>query len=210
MPTNKNILKKMKMTELRSMYRDLARRANYRIEQVGSKRKLSNVYTRKYDPMLYGNTVANIGTKKGMFALANRGNKENLIERIQVVERFLDNPYTDVKHVNDYVSDLLSRTNLKNEENLVKMFDLYREYGYDDYKDDSDKIIQIMSEMYNNGYDPEKLLMYLDSGEYETQLEHIQAMEDAWDTMKVNQRIMKDLPPEEVQNRVLKTLRRRR
>lgn len=210
MPTHKNELKKMKMTELRSMYRDLARRANYRIEQVGSKRKLSNVYTRKYDPMLYGNTIANIGTKKGMFALANRGNKENLIERIQAVERFLDNPYTDVKHVNDYVDDLISRTNLKNEENLTKMFDLYREYGYDDFKDDSDKIIQILSEMYNNGYDPEKLLMFLDSGEYESQLEHIQAMEDAWDTMKVNQRIMKDLSTNEIQNRVLKTLRRRR
>ena len=210
MPTHKNELKKMKMTELRSIYRDLARRANYRIEQVGSKRKLSNVYTRKYDPMLYGNTIANIGTKKGMFALANRGNKENLIERIQAVERFLDNPYTDVKHVNDYVADLLSRTNLKNEENLVKMFDLYREYGYDDFKDDSDKIIQIMSEMYNNGYDPEKLLMFLDSGEYETQLEHIQAMEDVWDTMKVNQRIMKDLSTNEIQNRVLKALGRRR
>lgn len=210
MPTHKNELKKMKMTELRSMYRDLARRANYRIEQVGSKRRLSNTYTRKYDPMLYGNTIANIGTKKGMFALANRGNKENLIERIQAVEGFLDNPYTDLKHVNDYVTDLLSRTNLKNEENLVKMFDLYREYGYDDFKDDSDKIIQILSEMYNNGYDPEKLLMFLDSGEYETQLEHIQAMEDAWDTMKVNQRIMKDLSTNEIQNRVLKTLRRRR
>ena len=209
MPTNRGELKKMSYKELQSMYRDLARRANYRIEQVGENRKYSNVYARKYDPILLGNTIANIGTKKGMFALAKRGTKENLMTRIQTVERFLDNVYTDAEHVNKYIDELMDRTKLRNKGDLEKLFDLYREMGFDDYKDDSEKIIQIMAEMYNNNYDPERLLRWLDEGEYHTQEEHIAALDDAWQTMQVHSAVLKGKSSEEIYDMTMKALARR-
>lgn len=209
MPTNRGELKKMSYKELQSMYRDLARRANYRIEQVGENRKYSNVYARKYDPILFGNTIENIGTKKGMFALTKRGTKENLMTRIQTVERFLDNVYTDAEHVNKYIDELMDRTKLRNKGDLEKLFDLYREMGFDDYKDDSEKIIQIMAEMYNNNYDPERLLRWLDEGEYHTQEEHIAALDDAWQTMQVHSAVLKGKSNEEIYDMTMKALARR-
>ena len=209
MPTNRNELKKMSYKELQSMYRDLARRANYRIEQVGENRKYSNVYTRKYDPMLLGNAIANLGTKKGMFALAKRGTKENLMTRIQTVERFLDNVYTDAEHVNKYIDELMSRTKLESKENLEKLFDLYREMGFDDYKDESEKIIQTMAEMYNNGYDPERLLRWLDEGEYHTQEEHVEAIKNSWDYMQLNSALHRGKSNDEIYDMTMKALERR-
>lgn len=210
MPTNRNELKKMSYKELQSMYRDLARRANHRIEQVGTNRKYSNVYARKYDPILYGNTIPNIGTKKGMFALAKRGTKENLMTRIQTVERFLDNVYTDAKHVGKYVEELLSRTQLQNRDNLEKLFDLYREMGFDDYKDDSDKIIEVMSEMYNAGYDPDRLLRWLNEGEYRTQEEHIEELKNSWDYMQLNAALHKGDSNEHIYDLTMTALERRK
>lgn len=207
--SNRKNLQKMSYRDLQDMYRDLARRANWRIEQIGDLRKVSNVFARKYDPMLYGNTIPNIGTKKGMFALAKRGNKANLINRIKAVEGFLNNDFTDVKAVNRYVDELLSRTQLRDKDDLVKLFDLYREMGFDDYKDQSDKIIQIMSEMFNEGYDPERLLRYLDSGEYHDQLEHITALDTAWTDIKMRGNILKGKTKEEIYTMSLNAMQRR-
>lgn len=210
MPTHRNELKKMSYRDLQDMYRDLARRANWRIEQVGEARKYSNAYARRYDPMLFGNTIANIGTKKGMFALAKRGTKQNLISRIQAVEGFLENPYTEVKAVNKYVDELMSRTKLKDKDNLSKLFDLYREFGFDDYKDESETIIQVMAEMYNDGYDPERLIAWLDKISWETQEDHIKAMSDSWDAMQINRHILRNRTQDEIYDISIETILERR
>ena len=209
--SNRKDLQRMSYRDLQDMYRDLARRANWRIEQIGDLRKVSNVFARKYDPMLYGNTIPNIGTKRGMFALAKRGNKANLINRIKAVEGFLDNEFTDVKAVNRYVDELLARTELQDKDNLVKLFELYREMGFDDYKDDSDTIIQVMSEMYNNGYDPDRLLRYLNSEEFRDQAEHVKALDDAWTDIKINRRLLKGNPTnDQVYDYTLNAIMKRR
>lgn len=207
--SNRRDLSKMKYRELQDMYKDLARRANHRIEQVGNRRKYAPAYLRKYDPILFGNTIANIGTKKGMFALKKAGTKDNLITRILTVEGFLNNPFTEVSKVNKYVDELMKRTHINNADSLERLFDLYRQYGFDDYKDDSDTIIITMSEMFNNGFDPERLLKFLDGIDFETQEDHVTALTEAWDKISVRSSMFRDRTPEEIYNMSMRAMERR-
>ena len=173
-------LSKMSNQELHMYLRTLAKKANARIAEVGDLRKYSNVYSRKYDPMLYGNTVKNIGTKAGTFSF-KASNKQNMIDRIYQAERFLNNPFTDRAHASKYIEELKERTGLQNDDDLKNLFDVYREYGYDDYKDDSHKIIQVFSEMLNSGYDIRKLAEFISKQSYKDQASEISDMQSAWD-----------------------------
>lgn len=177
-------LRKMSNQELHMYLRTLAKKANARIADVGDLRKYSNVYSRKYDPMLFGNTVKNIGTKSGTFSF-KASNKQNMIDRIYQAERFLNNPFTDRTHASKYIEDLKERTGIQNDDDLKELFDVYREYGYDDYKDDSDKIIQVFSEMLNSGYDIRKLAQFISEQSYKDQSSEISDMSAAWDEVQM-------------------------
>lgn len=216
LPSSKKSLGKHTNMELHSYMRRLANEANKRIKAVNKRgiRELSPTYVRKYDPMLYGNTISNLATSKGMFSTA-KTNKANMINRIQTLENFLRNPYTSVERTEAYVQNLLQQTGLENEEDLKTMFEVYRDFGYDDYKDDSDKIIEIFSEMMNKGYDIRKVADFLDKNRenFADQREEINALERISNTAdirsSISQRLGRDWSADTILNTVLETYKRR-
>lgn len=216
LPSSKKSLNKHNVKELHNYMRDLAKQANARIKAVNKRgiRELSPTYVRKYDPMLYGNTIANLATTKGMFSSA-KSTKANMINRIQTLENFIRNPYTSVERTEAYVNNLLHQTGLESEEDLKTMFEVYRDFGYDDYKDDSDKIIEIFSEMMNKGYEVRRVAEFLESNRenYIEQRDEIDALESIANKTDmysvVYQRLGKDLSQDDILNRTLELYKRR-
>lgn len=216
LPSSKKSLSKHTNMELHSYMRRLANEANKRIKAINKRglRELSPTYVRKYDPMLYGNTITNLATTKGMFSTAKSA-KANMVMRIQTLENFLRNPYTTVERTEAYVNNLLQQTGLNSEEDLKTMFEVYRDYGYDDYKDDSDKIIEIFSEMLNKKYDIRKVADFLEKNRdtFVDQANEIDVLERISNTTDIHsaiaQRAGHDSSPDQILNRVLESYKRR-
>lgn len=216
LPSSKKSLNKHNVKELHNYMRDLAKQANARIKAVNKRglRELSPTYVRKYDPMLYGNTIANLATTKGMFSSA-KSTKANMINRIQTLENFIRNPYTSVERTEAYVNNLLHQTGLESEEDLKTMFEVYRDFGYDDYKDDSDKIIEIFSEMMNKGYEVRRVAEFLEGNrenfiEQKDEIDALESIANKTDMYSVvYQRLGKDLSQEDILNRTLELYKRR-
>lgn len=216
LPSSKKSLNKHNVKELHNYMRDLAKQANARIKAVNQRglRELSPTYVRKYDPMLYGNTIANLATTKGMFSSA-KSTKANMINRIQTLENFIRNPYTSVERTEAYVQNLLHQTGLESEEDLKTMFEVYRDFGYDDYKDDSDKIIEIFSEMMNKGYEVRRVAEFLESNrenfiEQKDEIDALETIANKADMYSVvYQRLGKGSTQEEILNRTLELYKRR-
>ena len=218
LPSSKKSLKKHNVKELHKYMQDLAKQANARIKAINKRgiRELSPTYTRKYDPMLYGNTIDNIGTKKGFFSSA-RTTKSNMIDRIQKLEGFMRNPYTSVERSEAYVKNLLQQTGLDSEADLKELFNVYRDFGYDDYKDDSDKIIEIFSEMMNKGYEIRRVASFLEENRinFRDQQEEIDKLEqlsnsvDFYRQMEDKLRPGNDTSQDTLLNSVLTMYRRR-
>lgn len=214
--SSKKSLNKHNVKELHNYMRDLAKQANARIKAVNKRglRELSPTYVRKYDPMLYGNTIANLATTKGMFSSA-KSTKANMINRIQTLENFIRNPYTSVERTEAYVNNLLHQTGLESEEDLKTMFEVYRDFGYDDYKDDSDKIIEIFSEMMNKGYEVRRVAEFLESNrenfiEQRDEIDALESIANKTDMYSVvYQRLGKDLSQDDILNRTLELYKRR-
>lgn len=216
LPSSRKSLSKHTNMELHSYMRRLANEANKRIKAVNKRgiRELSPTYVRKYDPMLYGNTIANLATTKGMFSSA-KSTKANMINRIQTLENFIRNPYTSVERTEAYVNNLLHQTGLESEEDLKTMFEVYRDFGYDDYKDDSDKIIEIFSEMMNKGYEIRRVAEFLESNrenfiEQRDEIDALESIANKTDMYSVvYQRLGKDLSQDDILNRTLELYKRR-
>lgn len=216
LPSSRKSLSKHTNMELHSYMRRLANEANKRIKAVNKRglRELSPTYVRKYDPMLYGNTIANLATTKGMFSSA-KSTKANMVTRIQTLENFIRNPYTSVERTEAYVNNLLHQTGLESEEDLKTMFEVYRDFGYDDYKDDSDKIIEIFSEMMNKGYEIRRVADFLESNrenfiEQRDEIDALESIANKTDMYSVvYQRLGKDLSQDDILNRTLELYKRR-
>ena len=189
-PTNKFKLKKTSFSELNRYMKELAKAANARIKEVekANLRNYSPTYTRKYNAILYGNTIKNIGTKSGRFS-TRTGTASNLIERITAMEQFLQNPFTTVEKSQKYLGELKERVNIYDDDMLKTMFDVYRDLGYDDFKDDSDKIIQIFSEMSNSGVDLNLLRDFFQNASFKDQSHEINVLEDIWHSAQVYTRL---------------------
>lgn len=189
-PTNKFKLKKTSFTELNRYMKALAKEANKRIKEVekANLRNYNPTYTRKYNSMLYGNTIKNIGTKSGRFSTRS-GTASNLIERITAMEQFLQNPFTTVEKSQKYLDELKERVDIQDDDMLKTMFDVYRDLGYDDFKDDSDKIIQIFSEMSNSGVDLNLLRDFFLNNSFEDQQHEVNTLEDIWHSAQVYSRL---------------------
>lgn len=189
-PTNKFKLKKTSFSELNRYMKALAKEANKRIKEVekANLRNYNPTYTRKYNSMLYGNTIKNIGTKSGKFSTRS-GNASNLIERITAMEQFLQNPFTTVEKSQKYLDELKERVDIQDDDMIKTMFDVYRDLGFDDFKDDSDKIIQIFSEMSNSGVDLNLLRDFFLKNSFEDQQHEVNTLEDIWHSAQVYSRL---------------------
>lgn len=185
-PTNKFKLKKTSFTELNRYMKELAKAANKRIKEVekANLRNYSPTYTRKYNSMLYGNTIKNIGTKSGRFS-TRTGSRSNIIERITAMEQFLQNPFTTVEKSQKYLDELKERVDIQDDDLLKKMFDVYRELGFDDFKTDSERIIQIFSEMTNKGVDLNLLRDFFINNSFKDQKHEVDILEDIWHTSQI-------------------------
>lgn len=172
-PTTMHELKKYTDKELHSYLRTLANQANQRLKEVKQTgfQNYSNVYARKYNTQLYGNTIPNLATSKHMFS-TKKASSANMIERIYQLERYLQSPYTSAEHVKQYVQDSMDKWGIDDEKDLKKLFDAYRDFGGDDYHSDSDTVLQAFSDIINEGYNIKKALKVItkinESMEYRT------------------------------------------
>lgn len=167
---------KMSWSQLQHDFRILVKEANSIIREVDKKglRNYGAVYARKYNTMLFGNTIENIGTKKGLFS-SKFSKRENMIARMRAMDEFINNPNVQAKKIQRDLDDLAKRIGLKDTALLLKIFDVYKAYGFESYKDDSDRLLIAFSEVANKGGDPERLAKFLERIET---LEHNATQED--------------------------------
>ena len=154
--TTKYEYRKMSWRQLTHDFRVLANQANSILREV-EKKKLRNYgasYSRKWNAMLFGDTIPNLGTTRGRFS-TKLSAKENLIERMQAMEEFINNPHVQAKAIQKDLNELANRLNMKDTDMLLKLFDIYRDYGFESYKDDSDRMLIAFSEVANKGGDME-------------------------------------------------------
>lgn len=113
-------------------------------------------FIKKYNILLNQKANYNIATKSGYFrkgvtSYTKNGKKhyytkDELIKRYEIMNEFVNNPYASAEYTKQHLEELSQKWGIQSQESIKKMFDLYREYGYDNYKD-SDGTLTAMSKI---------------------------------------------------------------
>lgn len=154
-----NDYKNMTISELQKLYHEKALRANAKLKELGELRQYNNVMARKYEPLLndttknYMHTKARV-LKNGLvispkFRTSIHTNKQAMINAINTLDSFNVSPYTTAEYTQQQINRMRERHNIS-EDQVKDMFNLYREYGLDNYVHDSDEIITALSEIENS------------------------------------------------------------
>lgn len=164
--TTKYEYRKMSWRHLVHDFHVLAKQSNAILKDVEKKglRNYGASYARKWNPMLFGDTIPNLGTAKGRFS-TKLSNKENLIERMQAMDEFINNPNVYAGKIQKDLDELSKRIGLRDTGMLLKIFDIYRDYGFESYKDDSDRLLIAFSEVANTGGDVDRFAQLLNTVE---------------------------------------------
>lgn len=154
-----NEYKNMTTRELQKLYHEKALKANAKLEKLGDLRQYNNVMARKYEPILNDATRSYMHTKgrilkSGLvispkFRTSIRASKQSIISAINTLDSFNVSPYTTAEYTQQQISRMRERHNIS-EDQVKDMFNLYREYGLDNYVHDSDEIITALSEIENS------------------------------------------------------------
>lgn len=152
-----NLLTKKQIVE---MINHIAPIANSKIKSVRSANleNYNQSWIKKYNITINNDVNPNMVTKKGYFRKGgySKFTKEQLIHRYEVMNEFVTNRYASADYTQQHLSELQEKWGLKNDESIKRMFDLYREYGYDNYKD-SETLVYMSKILSDNEEDPEIL-----------------------------------------------------
>ena len=157
---------KMSYKELRHDFFVMTKQANAILDEVTKKglRKYGTAYIRKYNTMLATNDIKNLGSATGRFS-TRLGTKENLIKRMRILDQFIDNPAVYAEKIDADIRALADRLGFKSTTLVTELFDIWREYGFEDYKDDSDRLLIAFAEVSNKGGDMDRFARFLRSME---------------------------------------------
>lgn len=144
--------------ELQNMIKNVTALANAKLKPM-KKQGLANYnqsFIKKYNILLNQKANYNIATKSGYFrkgvtSYTKNGKKhyytkDELIKRYEIMNEFVNNPYASAEYTKQHLEELSQKWGIQSQESIKKMFDLYREYGYDNYKD-SDGTLTAMSKI---------------------------------------------------------------
>ena len=139
----------MSRSELISSIKNLTKLANTKLQKVRNAgyENYNQSFLKKYNVLTNNKVNPDLVTKRGLF---RRGvakfNKSQLIKRAEIMNEFVNNYYASAEYTEQHLSDLREKWGISSNDAIKRMFDLYREYGYDNYSD-SDKILTSMSKI---------------------------------------------------------------
>ena len=135
--------------ELISSIKNLTKIANAKLQKVrkGGYENYNQSFLKKYNVLTNNKVNPDLVTKKGLFRTGvSKFNKDQLIKRLAIMNEFVNNPFASAEYTEQHLSELREKWGISSNDAIKKMFDLYREYGYDNYSD-SDKILTSMSKI---------------------------------------------------------------
>lgn len=129
---------------------NLAPIANSKLKAVRSKglENYNQSFIKKYNILTNNKVNPGIVTKKGYFRKGGiaRFRKAELIRRYEIMNEFVNNYYASAEYTEKHLQELQNKWGIQSNDAIKTMFDLYREYGYDNYKD-SDAVLTSMSKI---------------------------------------------------------------
>lgn len=148
----------MTVRELSSAVKKMAKIANKKLKDLRAKgyENYNQAMIKKYNLLTNSNLNPDLVTKKNLFRTGtSHFNKKQLERRLDVLQEFVNNKYASAEWTEEHLKSLRDRWNITSDDDVKKMFDAYREYGYDNYKD-SNSILNAMSTIIED-YDEEIL-----------------------------------------------------
>lgn len=146
-------LQQMSKKELISHINALQPLANKKLKSVRDKglEKYNQSFIKKYNILTNNKVNPNLVTKKGLFRKGGIKSytKQQLIRRYEVMNEFVNNYYASAEYTEQHLEDMRTKWNLKSDKAVKQLFDLYREYGYDNFSDSD--VLTSMSKIINDG-----------------------------------------------------------
>ena len=146
-------IEKMTKAQIIKMINNLTPIANSKLRAVREKglENYNQSFIKKYNILTNNKVNPNLVTKKGYFRKggAKQFKKAQLIRRYEVMNEFVNNYYASVEYTEKHLAELRDKWNLSDDSLVKNLFDLYREFGYDNFKD-SDSL-EYMSKIINDG-----------------------------------------------------------
>lgn len=146
-------LQQMTKKELISHINALQPLANKKLKSVRDKglEKYNQSFIKKYNILTNNKVNPNLVTKKGLFRKGGIKSytKQQLIRRYEVMNEFVNNYYASAEYTEQHLEDMRNKWNLKSDKAVKQLFDLYREYGYDNFSDSD--VLTSMSKIINDG-----------------------------------------------------------
>lgn len=141
--------------ELEQRVKNVTKIANQKLKEIKQSGLIpyNQSFSKKYNTYLNNKVNPNIATKKGYFKTGvSKFNKEQLARRYEIMNEFIQNKYASAEYTREHIDELKTKWGLKSDQSVLSIFDLYREYGYDNYKD-SDAILTSMSKILGDAED---------------------------------------------------------
>lgn len=141
--------------ELEQRVKNVTKIANQKLKKIKQSGLIpyNQSFSKKYNIYLNNKVNPNIATKKGYFKTGvSKFNKEQLARRYEIMNEFIQNKYASAEYTREHIDELKTKWGLKSDQSVLSIFDLYREYGYDNYKD-SDAILTSMSKILGDAED---------------------------------------------------------
>lgn len=142
---------KLTKTQITKMIRNTAPIANAKLKEMRSKGydKFNYSMIRKYNTMTNYAANPKTVTKKDLFRTGtSHFTKEQLIKRYELMTEFINNDYASVAYTERHLAEMRDKWSLSDDE-IKDMFELYREYGYDNFTD-SDGVLTSFSKLMND------------------------------------------------------------
>lgn len=156
-------MKQMTKSELQSAVRSMARIANAKIKEVYARgyQNYNQSFIKKYNILLNKKVNPSLSTYRKFFRVGvSKANMEELSKRYAILDEFINNKYATADYTAQHLNEMSAKWGIKSEEAMKQMFDLYREYGYQNYTD-SDKVLTSMAKIVSDA----ELYEYDDPGQ---------------------------------------------
>lgn len=148
----------MTIKELSSSIKKMSKIANQKLKDIRAKgyENYNLSMIKKYNLLTDSSQNPDLVTKKNLFRSGtSHFKKADLERRYEVLKEFINNKFASAEWTEQHLKELRDKWKITSDEDVKTMFDLYREWGYDNYKD-SNSILTAMSSIIEN-YDEETL-----------------------------------------------------
>lgn len=137
----------MTVKELSSSIKNMAKIANKKLKDLRAKgyENYNQSMIKKYNLLTDSSQNPDLVTKRNLFRTGtSHFNKRQLEKRLEVLTEFVNNKYASAEWTEKHLQSLRDKWHISSDDDVKKMFDAYREFGYDNYKD-SNSILTSMA-----------------------------------------------------------------